>query len=344
MAAAWRTHPAEYLLAYRIALLLWGKGDDRLPEMLAWARVAVALRPDSPFAHNLLGIAWRGMRNWGEAEASARRAVELSRGHPKYAGAHTALGNVLLQKGDLDGAAVSYRAALAIDPDSAGICYNLGLVSRKRGELAEAEQWYRKAVARAPANGYYREVLGVVARKRSMLLRLDEIAAGRARLATAAEGIEFAEVVSQSPRRRYVLAVRFYSQAFAADPGLADDLATELRHSAACVAARAAAGQDEEGAALGVKEWGHLANLALKWLRADLAGRASQAKDPRLWWVVREKLTSWKTDPALASVRDPASLAAMPPADRNAWEALWRDVDAVLASVAQRAVPRPAKP
>jgi hypothetical protein len=69
MAAAWRTHPAEYLLAYRIALLLWGKGNDKMEEMLSWNRVAVALRPDSPFAHNLLWYAWRGMRKWGEARA-----------------------------------------------------------------------------------------------------------------------------------------------------------------------------------------------------------------------------------------------------------------------------------
>jgi hypothetical protein len=48
---------------------------------------------------------------------------------------------------------------------------------------------------------------------------------------------------------------------------------------------------------------------------------------------VREKLTRWKTDPALFSVRDPASLAAMSPGDRKAWEALWQDVDALLASL-----------
>ena len=30
MAAAWRAHPADYLLAYRIAHRLWGTSDDRL--------------------------------------------------------------------------------------------------------------------------------------------------------------------------------------------------------------------------------------------------------------------------------------------------------------------------
>jgi hypothetical protein len=55
-------------------------------------------------------------------------------------------------------------------------------------------------------------------------------------------------------------------------------------------------------------------------------------------------MTYWKEDPGLASVRDPAWLAAMPPADRKAWEALWRDVDALLASIPPQAAPPPAKP
>jgi tetratricopeptide (TPR) repeat protein len=241
----------------------------------------------------------------------------------------------MLDKGDLDGAEASYRAALAIDPDATGLYYNMGNLKTKRGDLAEAEEWHRKAAALAPTNGYYREILESVVRRRSMLARLDEIATGRAKLATPAEAIEFAEVVSQPPRRRYVLAVPFYIRAFAADPALADDLQEERRYHAACIAARAAAGQDEEMTALGVEEWGYLTEQALRWLRADLSKRASQAKDPKRWWAVREKLTSWKNDPGLSAVRDPACLASMPPADHKAWESFWRDVDALLASIAQ---------
>jgi hypothetical protein len=55
-------------------------------------------------------------------------------------------------------------------------------------------------------------------------------------------------------------------------------------------------------------------------------------------------MTYWKEDPGLAPVRDPAWLRAMPPADRKEWEALWRDVDAVLASIAQPAGPPRGKP
>ncbi len=281
------------------------------------------------------------MHNWSEAETSARRAIELSRNYPKYAGAEVSLGNVLLQKGDLDGAEASYRAALAIDPNAAPTYFNMGMVYDRRGDLAGAEEWFRKAVAAAPARAYYREVLDSIVRKRA---RRDELAAGRANPATPAEAIEFAEFVSRPPRRRYVVAVRLYGWVFAADPALADDLKNGHRYNAACIALRAAAGKDEEMTAFGVEEWGYLTGLARKWLRANLAQLTSQAKDPKRSQEVRERLTYWKKDADLASVRDPAWLAAMPPANRKAWEAFWGDVDAVLALIGQRVGPPSANP
>ncbi len=82
----------------------------------------------------------------------------------------------------------------------------------------------------------------------------------------------------------------------------------------------------------------------MKWLRVNLAQRTSQAKDPKRRQEVRDRLTHWKKDPDLASVRDPEWLAAMPMDDRKAWQAFWGDVDAVLASVSQRAGQPPAQP
>jgi tetratricopeptide (TPR) repeat protein len=334
MTAAWRAHPTDYALAFRISQRLWGTRDDLLPEMLAWARVAVALRPDSPFAHNQLATVWRGMHKWDEAEAVVRRALELSRNYPKYAGARVALGNILLEKGNLEGAEANYRAALAIDPDTAGPYYNLGLVHDRRGDLAGSEGWYRKAVAKAPANAYYRQVLDGVARRRA---RLDDLAAGRADPASVAEAIALAESVVRLPRPRYGLAMHFYRWAFAVEPARADQF--PHGYNAACCAARVAAGQDEETAALGVEEWAHLTGLARKWLRADLARLAGLAKDPKRQQEVRAQLEHWKKDADLASVRDREWLAAMPLADRAAWEAFWHDLGAFLAPSKHQAGP-----
>jgi tetratricopeptide (TPR) repeat protein len=331
MSAAWRAHPADYLLAFRIAERLWGTSDDRLGEMLAWARVAVALRPDSPFPHTLLATTFRGMHNWVEAEASARRAIELGRKYPKYAGVHTCLGSVLLYKGDLAGAEASYRAAIAIDPSAAASYYNLGLVRHMRGDLAGAEEWYQKAVATEPGRAYWREVLTNVQK----LARMDAFAAGRAVPGSPAEAIEFAEAAYKAPARRYVLAVRLYRWAFAADSALADDIQKGHRYNAACLALRAAAGQDQEMTEFGVDEWAFLNGIAIKWLRADLACSAAMAKDSNQRAEMLKRLAHWKVDEDMAPVREPSRRATMPAADREAWQSLWADVDAAMAAIAQ---------
>jgi Flp pilus assembly protein TadD len=341
MTAAWRSHPGHYPLAYRIALRLSATKTDRLPEMLAWARVAVALRPDSPAPNNLLATAWGRLHIWDQAEASARRAIELGNKNPRSTGGHVTLGNVLMDKGDFDGAEASYRTALAIDPGAAGIYFNMGLVYDKRRDLALAEKWYRKAVAAAPADARFREWLDVTVRRRAEDGRMHEVATGRGKPATGTEAIELAERAHRYLDRRYVLAVTLYGRAFAADPALADDLNAMHRYSAAWCAVLAAAGKDDQMTAFEVEEWGHLTGLAMGWLRADLTLRASQAKDPKQRRGVREALTSWKHDAGLASVRDPAWLAAMPPGDRKEWESLWADVDALLAADSPAVAPPP---
>lgn len=59
---------------------------------------------------------------------------------------------------------------------------------------------------------------------------------------------------------------------------------------------------------------------------------------------LRERLARWNKAPDLASVRDPTSLAAMPRADRKAWESLWSAADALLVSITQRLGPSQNKP
>jgi tetratricopeptide (TPR) repeat protein len=282
------------------------------------------------------------MRNWDEAEASFRQAIELGRSYPRYAGAHVNLGNVFLEKGDLDGAEASYRAALAIDPDAGMTYYCMGLVYNKRGDLAGAVEWLRKAVKAAPTNAYLRQILASMVQKRALLPRLDEVATGRAKPATPAEAIELA--IFAASQGRYGLGVRLYSEAFAADPALADPLKYPYRYWSACDAVRAGGGKDKDLPKVEPVEWSRLTGLALKWLRADLARWTSQATDPKRRQQVRDQLTNWKNEAALAPVRDPAALAAMPSADRKAWEDLWRDVDALLAAINRQTGQPPAKP
>jgi hypothetical protein len=44
-----------------------------------------------------------------------------------------------------------------------------------------------------------------------------------------------------------------------------------------------------------------------------------------------QKVQQWQRDPDLASVREAAALAKLPAEEREAWQKLWADVDAVMA-------------
>src|SRR5262249_34157052 len=131
-------------------------------------------------------------------------------------------------------------------------------------------------------------------------------------------------------RKRYA-AARFFSDAFAAEPKLADDLDKQFRYNAACSAALAAAGKGKDAGQLPDKVVLTLRRQALRWLRADLAAyaRLAERDDPKLRQAVRQRLTHWLKDPDLASVRDREALDTLPDHERQQWGKLWADVDAL---------------
>jgi serine/threonine-protein kinase len=121
-------------------------------------------------------------------------------------------------------------------------------------------------------------------------------------------------------------AVRLYADAFAADPRLAGEFYTGLRHSAACSAALAAAGQGKDAQQLDDPERARLRRQALDWLRADLAAW-TKAADRSL---VQKTLKRWQQDASLGGLRDEEALAKLPQAEREGWRQLWSDVADVL--------------
>ncbi len=71
---------------------------------------------------------------------------------------------------------------------------------------------------------------------------------------------------------------------------------------------------------------------ALGWLKTDLALRSlaiaegtSEARSD-----ARKNLIHWKTDPDFALVREAEALARLPEAERDAWKALWAEVDELI--------------
>jgi hypothetical protein len=230
------------------------------------------------------------------------------------------------------------REAVRLDPVDAQAHFLLGYALREKGELGEAIECFREAARLAPALPVYRRALGQTERWRELLPRLAAVAARPAepkRPFEILELLELARLCREPFQKRYALATRLYAGVFAGTFASSRYAAQEYGYDAARCAALAAAGRDSELTAVGVEEWGRLTGLARRWLRADLALRAAQARDPSRAAEVRELLNHWKEDPDLAAVRDPAWLAAMPAPDRAEWVALWADVDAVLATAAR---------
>jgi tetratricopeptide (TPR) repeat protein len=272
-------------------------------EAARWFQAAVAAHPLNALAHHNLGSALHDKQDLDGAIGASKEALRLN---PNDASAHNTLGIALQAKGDLEGAIAAFKAALRMEPKQRSALTNLSRAERMQ----------------------------------QLLLRLPDVLAGRAEPNTPVEACEFAFLCAQPFQKRYVAAVRLSEKAFVADSKLAEALSAGHRYNAACYATLAAAGKDAEMTIFGVEEWGHLTDRGHAWLRADLTAWADRTKDPKNGTEIRQKLIHWRQDADLIAVRDSAWLAAMPGADRKRWEAIWADVDALLAD-ANKPSPQP---
>jgi eukaryotic-like serine/threonine-protein kinase len=168
--------------------------------------------------------------------------------------------------------------------------------------------------------------------------RLPRILEGKDQAKDAAERLALANLCQQTFKKRYAAAFRFYSEAFADKPQLADDLNTSVRYDAACVAALAGCGQGVDADKLDAKERARLRKQALDWLRADLkayrqvleqsAGKAGPA--------IAQRMQHRLQDTDLAVVRGEEALAKLPEAERREWQKLWADVAVMLAQTQEK--------
>jgi hypothetical protein len=173
--------------------------------------------------------------------------------------------------------------------------------------------------------------VGQVERLVELDTKLPGILRGSAQPASAAERIELANLCLV--KKRPGTAARFFADAFAAQPALAEDLKAGDRYNAACAAALADAGIGEGAAKTDDKERSRLRQQALDWLEADLKAWShllGQVK-PQDRQTLQRTLQHWQRDPDLVSVRDVDALADLPAEERQAWQQLWADVDHLLA-------------
>jgi Flp pilus assembly protein TadD/tRNA A-37 threonylcarbamoyl transferase component Bud32 len=267
----------------------------------------------------------------GSTEASGYYRATLAL-RPDTAAIRNNLGSVLDKQGKRQEAEAEYRAAIRLDPKGAYPHYGLGYVLKDRGRYEEAKKEYQRAVdlglqgAAERVRQCSRHI--ALAARLSAVLREDDRPAGFHEL------LEFAALCAQPSERRLRAAARFYAEALAAKPKLADDLKAAHRYNAARCAALAGCGQGKDADTLDDKEKTWLRRQALDWLRADLAAwtKRAQSHQPADRAVVRQALRHWKADADRAGVRGDA-LVRLPEAEWVPWMKLWTDVDALLAAV-----------
>jgi serine/threonine-protein kinase len=311
--------------------------QGKLPEAVAAYREAVRLDPGRALAHYDLANCLAAQGDRPAAVAALREAVRLD---PKLVKAHYNLGASLAVLRDFSGAAAAYREAIRLDPWYAKAYWNLGLALGEQGQFAAAlgnlrrghELGSRQPDWPYPSARWVREVEHLAAAE----ARLPDLLAGTANLAGAAEALACARVCRA--RQEHAAAVRFYAEAFAADPKAAEDRTAGHAYHAACCAIRAAAGQAAGARALPDRTVLQLRRQAQGWLRAFLARYATLARSnaPDAGQAVRRAMQFWQKSADLASVRTPEALEQLPDAERRDWRQFWEDVEKLLGEVTAR--------
>jgi serine/threonine-protein kinase len=332
---ALRLNPHSPLAHHNLGHALLNQG--RCPEAEAALREALRLNPTVPEAHYLLGQALARQGRWSGAEAALREALRLRPGYPDPL---LPLGAALGSLGRPDEAEVVLREATRLRPADALAHSNLGSALCDQGRFAEGLAELRRGHELGTGQPGWSEPSAQRVRQAERLLELD----GRlpAALAGAAcparERLELA-VLCQHYKNLHAAAARFYADAFAAEPGLAERAGH--RSAAARSAALAGCSRGADAAGLSAADRARLRRQALAWLRADLAAWQARAGDTARAEPARRALAGWETDAALAGVRDPAALAELPGAERGEWRLFWAEVADALGRAPP---PRPVTP
>jgi serine/threonine protein kinase/tetratricopeptide (TPR) repeat protein len=234
----------------------------------------------------------------GPDTASARELREALRLRLDDPQAHCKLGTALSKQEMHAEAESEFREAVRLRPDFPEARAKLGYALWKQGKNVEAEAECREALRLRPGDPEAYFTLGLV------------LYWGGEKPAAAA---------------------RFYAEAFAAHPKLADDVRLLNRYNAACSAARAGCGQGKDAATLDDAERAQLRRQALDWLRADLAawGQLLDKEPEKARARVQQQLRYWQQDADFAGVRGDA-LAKLPEAESREWQQLWADVEQTL--------------
>lgn len=346
-----RTRPGDASRHIHIAEVL--KDQGKSDEALAEVRETLRLKPQSVW---VLGRLESMLAELGKPEDlvnlqeySMERARKLfGPASPGTASARASLGLTLIKRGQWSEAERILRECLAIreksEPD-AWTTFNarslLGGSLLGQKKFAEAEpmiitgyEGIKARVGKGPPGSEYR--LAEAAERVHQLYeawgKKDKDVEWEARLRprTVAEKLAFIRVYHD--KGEHAAAVRHATDTLAADPKLLEDrAASDYRYNAACSAALAAAGRGKDAPQQDDAR-ARLRGQALAWLKEERDARAKLlGGDAKARAQVVMDLRHWKIDPDLSAVRDSDALSKLPDPEHKAWQALWADVDSLLA-------------
>ena len=132
----------------------------QVPKAIEYLQRALELRKDYPEANLALGTAFLLLKRWDDAIAQYEIVInnELFRTPEE---AHNGIGTAWLMKGDLDKAAQSFQAALAINPNYCFVRSSLGEVETQKSNFTVAVQDYQRALQLCPDYGRAHLLLGI---------------------------------------------------------------------------------------------------------------------------------------------------------------------------------------
>jgi serine/threonine protein kinase/Flp pilus assembly protein TadD len=319
---------ARYHLNLGIAL----KAIGRLDEAIGEYREAIRLKKDVAEAHNNLGIALHAIGRLDEAIDEYREAIRINK---DYVEAHCNLGSAFSRKGKLEEAIAEFRDAIRLKKDSPEPYFNLGIALEMKGQFTEALGYYRRGHELGSKNPHWPYPSAQLVQNCERLIALDgklpAILSGEKQPFDTSERLALAELCQMPCKKQYAAAQRFYSEAFATEPKRADDLNAQHRYNAACAAALAGCGQGEGADKLDEQERARLRQQTLDWLRADLKAyrQAMDKAADKAGPAVAQRMQHWLQDADLAGVHGPDALAKLPEAERQEWQKLWDEVEAL---------------
>jgi tetratricopeptide (TPR) repeat protein len=323
--------PKSAAAHFDLATVLGRTGDH--DGALAAFETCLKIDPNHADAHNNLGLVLQGKGDRKRAIGEFQAAIKINR---KHLMAHFNLGRALEDNQDLQGAIREYETALRINPTSAEPYVALGVIHMRHGRWVEGLRLLKIAheLARGRKDWTYPTARWISQGERLVELdrKLTKVLSDESRLKGAAEAIALARFC-QAEKKLYAASYRFYTEAFALEPGLADDRDALHRYNAACMAVMTGCGQGGDGVQREGPERTRLRRQALDWLRIDLAyyGNLTSGAPADVRAFVQKQLQHWIGDTDLAGVRGPQALAELPEAERRAWEKFWADVAETLA-------------